>query len=128
MLNYNTTFKVYHPSIAIRIGERNIELDKLLQEHQALTWAYITAYNPFSQPLTEVENDSRHEQLMSHLKNYILFEGEGVGENKTWKPEKSFLIVGIGKKDAKEIGKKFGQNAIVFGMIAAPAELIILEH
>ncbi len=77
--------------------------------------------------LSDDENEKRHSELVSAVAVYRYYEGEGVGEDKTWKPEKSLLILSITKKDAIEIGKKFGQNAIVFGMIAAPPELIVLE-
>ena len=124
---YNTTeYKVYSPAIVIKIGIGNQVLNDLLISLNVSTWAYITAFNPFSKILTESENFKRHEELKVKIGNYKYFEGEGVGEDKTWKPEISFLIVGISLNDAIGIGKFYEQNAIVVGEINGVPELKIL--
>lgn len=122
----NTEYKVYSPAIVIKIGIANQELNDLLISVNATTWSYITAFNPFSKILTEPENLKRHEELKVKIGNYKFFEGEGVGEDKTWKPEISFLIVGISLNEAIEIGKFYEQNAIVVGEINGIPELKML--
>ncbi len=124
---YNTTeYKVYSPTLVIKIGIANQVLNDLLISFNASTWAYITAFNPFSKILTEAENLKRHEELKVKIGNYKFFEGEGVGEDKTWKPETSFLIVGISLNEAIEIGKFYEQNAIVVGENNGVPELKML--
>jgi hypothetical protein len=59
--------------------------------------------------------------------NYVTYEGHGVGEDPRWEPERSLFIIGISKDDASEIGKKFEQNAIVYGKIDFAPELLILN-
>ena len=54
-------------------------------------------------------------ELKDKIASYKFFEGEGVGEDKTWEPEISYLVVGISHEDAIKIGKFFEQNAIVIG-------------
>ena len=122
----NTEYKVYSPAIVIKIGIANQELNDLLISVNATTWSYITAFNPFSKILTEPENLKRHEELKVKIGNYKFFEGEGVGEDKTLKPEISFLIVGISLNEAIEIGKFYEQNAIVVGEINGIPELKML--
>ena len=122
----NTEYKVYSPAIVIKIGIANQELNDLLISVNATTWSYITAFNPFSKILTEPENLKRHEELKVKIGNYKFFEGEGVGEDKTWKPEISFLIVGISLNEAIEIGKFYEQNAIVVGEINSVPQLKML--
>lgn len=61
-------------------------------------------------------------------KNYATYEGHGVGEDPKWEPELSLLIIGITKIDAILLGKKFEQNAIVYGTINTLPELLILNE
>jgi hypothetical protein len=124
---YNATkYKVYSPSIVIEIGIANEVINDLLISVNATTWAYITAFNPFSKILTKAENLKRHEELKVKIGNYKFFEGEGVGEDKTWEPEISFLVLGISLNDAIEIGKFYEQNAIVVGEINGVPKLKML--
>lgn len=121
-----TNYIVDTLSLPIRITEYNCELNELLRNNKSKTWAYITAYNPFSEKLTDDVNISRNKELKSLLSNYKLYRGRGCGIDGKWEPEESFLILGISKKDAIAIGIKFEQNAIVFGRIDGVPELITL--
>ncbi len=126
---YTTTkFHVFIPPIIIEIGKRNAELDTLIKKDGQAEWAYLTAYNPYSKELTNKENLLRQSQLISKISDYKFYEGEGVGEDPTWKPERSILIVGIKKNEAIDLGKEFEQNAIVYGKINEVPELITLKN
>ncbi len=122
----NTIFKVIQPLMEIRIGFTCDQLETLLIENNCSEWAYITAYNPYSNMLSADQNSLRHEKLRDRLQHYRFFEGEGVGRNPDWLPEKSFLIIGITKSDAAKIGILYEQNAIVIGEKSKPAELLML--
>ena len=70
---YNATeYKVYSPAIVIKIGIGNQVLNDLLISLNVSTWAYITAFNPFSKILTESENFKRHEELKVKIGNQKL--------------------------------------------------------
>ena len=126
---YNKTkFHVFIPSIIIEIGKRNEDLDTLIKKEGQTEWAYLTAYNPFSKELIDKENLKRQSQLLSKISDYKFYEGEGVGEDPTWKPERSILIVGITKNEAISLGREFEQNAIVYGKIYEVPELIVLKN
>lgn len=113
----------------IKINEHHQELDKLLNKHESKTWAYITAYNPFSKKLSEDENIMRNKKLESLLiGNKIFYSGRGESINGDWPPEESFLILEISRRDAIKFAKKFKQNAIVFGCIQDVPELITINH
>ena len=112
--------------MVIKIGIVNQELNDLLISVNASTWAYITAFNPFSKILTKADNMKRHEELKVKITNYKFFEGEGVGEDKEWEPELSLLIIGIPINESIEIGKVYEQNAIVVGEINGVPELKML--
>lgn len=124
----NTKYKVFEPSITIEIGKFNQDLDTLLLKHNKGEWAFITAYNPYSRVLTDIENKIRHNELKELTTNYVTLEGYGVGEDSTWEPELSLFIIGISKDGASKIGKKFEQNAIVYGEFNNSPELIILNE
>ncbi len=123
----NTSYNVFDPPVSIRIGHRNTELDALLERRSHEEWAFITAYNPFSEILSDLENEERHHQLRKQIEQHSFFEGEGVGTNQSWKPERSFLILGISETDAVKLGEDFQQNAIVVGRRKGQARLVLLK-
>jgi hypothetical protein len=122
-----TDFNVYEPKITIKVGQINQELDRLLQNQNCLTWAYLTAWNPYSELTDDRTNEEKNNQLRNDLTGYILFDGEGVGYDQNWQPEKSFLILGIALDEAILIGKKYRQNAIVVGKIYEEHQLIWIK-
>lgn len=122
----STKFMVVDLPVVIEVNKKCIELDELLKQHNATEWAFITAWNPFSKALPDEENSRRHRELIQLVKEYPNWEGEGVGTDPVWQPEKSLLILGIPKKEAIAIGIQFEQNAIVYGRINEPAELLHL--
>ena len=122
-----TRYHVFNTGITICIDENNVLLDALLSKQDAKSWAYITAYNPFSQTLTDATNDARHLQLLHSVAAFSSFEGEGKGANESWPPEKSLLILGISKEQAIAIGNEYEQNAIVYGEAGQAAQLLLLR-
>ncbi|OLY90688.1 Protein of unknown function [Cnuella takakiae] len=121
----HTTYQVYRPSIAIKIGNTHPQLDALLATHDAVNWAFLTAYNPYSQVLPATENEQRNKALEALLAPYPYYAGAGMGEDPSWTPEASFRVLGIDCATAHQLGKQFGQNAIVAGIKGERAELII---
>jgi hypothetical protein len=124
----NTKYKVFEPTIIIEIGKFNQDVDNLLLKHNSNEWAFITAYNPYSRVLTQEENRVLHNKLKELTEKYVTFKGHGVGLDPTWEPELSLFIIGISKGDASKIGKEFEQNAIVYGEVNNPPELLILNE
>ena len=124
----NTKYKVFGSTITIEIGKFNQDLNNLILNHNSNEWAFITAFNPYSKVLTNDENKIRHYELKELTENYVTFEGHGVGEDPTREPELSLFIIGISKVEATKIGKKFEQNAIVYGELNNSPELIILNE
>ncbi len=126
-----TTYVAATPrgELRIRIGEHHPKLDKLLAEHDAETWAYITAWNPKSEPLTEQENQARQEELEEELRDagYAFFRGQGEADNGEWPPEDSVLVAGISREEAVRYGRSYRQNAIVYGRRGEAAELVSCE-
>ena len=124
----STKYMVFKPNLVIEIGVINDSLNDLVIQHNATEWAYITAYNPFSRILTDVENQERHLELKELTSPNLTFEGHGVGTDPAWEPELSLLILGISKEEAIVLGKRFEQNALVYGKINTVPELLILNE
>lgn len=116
--------------ITLRIGEASEQLDTLLREYGAKSCAFITAWNPGSIRLADRENEKRQGALIEEARRrgYALLTGRGVGTDGNWPPEDSILIIGIGRDDATEIGRFFGQLCIVYSEHGSPAELLLCQE
>ena len=124
----NTTYRVYLTlgEIEIRIGVMNLLLQEFLLSNNVESWAFITACNPYSVLQNADANTFLNTQLEAYLleKQYLFFKGVGVGDDDSWEPEASFMVLNIRKEDAVKLGKQFKQNAIVVGVIGNSPELI----
>jgi hypothetical protein len=112
----------------LNVDQPSPNLVRLHQKHQVTCSAYITAYNPFSNTLTQSENESRHQKLLSIVKAKKLayYEGEGQGLDCDWR-EKSLLILGLDLATAKQIGNDFEQNAVIWADANGVPQLILLR-
>ena len=109
--------------LLLRPGRKNYLLDNVLTAFRAKRWAFITAYNPGSIPMSDAINEEAHTELCRMLmrKGLVFFEGQGTSAG--WPSEKSVLVLGIGRDKAKKIGRKFTQNSIVVGKRGDSAKL-----
>ncbi len=125
----NADYCIVKPSLKLKVGEISSELDVFLMDNNAFYWAFITAWNPHTQILKEEENEKRHLDLMQTLfeGRYTFCEGYGESQDDRWPYEKSLMILDITKSDAMRLGRRFGQNAILYGALKSPAELVWLE-
>jgi hypothetical protein len=115
------------PGLVLRIGERNADLDELLEAEGAATAAFITAANPGGKKRGRWENEVANAALVKSQSEagFRCFEGEGRAPDGSW-TEKSVLVVGIPRADAEIVGRAFGQNAIVFAETGRAPELVVL--
>lgn len=122
-----TRYEVWTPRYTILIGERHPGLDALLGGQ---SWAFITAWNPGSQPLPEEENRRRQSRLEDALREgkWGYFQGAGVPEEGGWQAEESFLVAGISLEDALGLGKRFGQHAILWGLPGHAAQIFFIDE
>ena len=111
------------PPFEIRVGEPSAALDALLASLVADTWAFVTACNPASVPLSAEVNAERMNQLREVLTRFTRYPGEGADPAGEW-AEPSMLVVGIGRAEAVEVAKAFGQYAILAGVREGRVELV----
>lgn len=80
------------------------------------TYAFITASNPRSKLLSEQENVLRNRTLERDLKKVsrFVFPGLGIGSDGNWPAEESFWALDISPENAVALGRKYGQNALVW--------------
>ena len=114
--------------VALRIGEKNRELDELINAEGATTAAFVTAANPRGEARPEAENAVANSALQNLVSaaGYPHYFGEGRDARGTW-AEPSFLVVGIYRQNAEALGALFEQNAIVFCEAGRAPELILLD-
>jgi hypothetical protein len=125
----STDFIIEVPNgeLTMRCEHDNEAIDELLRKLGKRNCAFITAHNPGSVKLGSLENAQRHRELLHEVKRigYPHFPGRGVGRTSNWDPEESVFIVGISKGEAQELGRAFGQIAIVVKELGCRAELIL---
>ena len=123
-LQTNYVIETPNGEIVVRVGEKSELLDELLEKHQARSWVFLTAYNPYSKQLADNENRARQRELLKILEDGRLryFNGRGEGEN--WPFEPSVFIFDIERDRALQIARDFEQNAIVWGQMKEAAELV----
>ena len=124
----NTSYRLLERAdIVLRVGQFNLELLSLFDEFGTKTAAFVTAWNPFSTPLPLAENQKRNQDLLFWIqeRGLLCFEGIGEGDDGEWPGEESYLIIGIDRPKALEMGKLFNQNAIIWVGSSAVPELLI---
>ncbi len=103
-------------------------LERLLKQADIQSFTIITAYNPGSIPLSPEENRQRHVQLQERLVPQCRFLRDSIGQSPdgVWQ-EPGFWALDIDLEIAVELGREFGQNAIVCWKRGARPELWWLE-
>lgn len=114
-----------HENLTLRIGEYNQQLDTLLEQSGHYAWAWITAANPGAQQVSEKVNAARFRELLmlvsQHKFQYLA--ADAVPDSPGWPIEPGLFIFGITLQYALEIGRKFGQIAILAGGKNRPLQL-----
>ena len=120
-----TTYWIEAPRgwLRLRIGARDPALERLLAERGARSWAVITSDNPRSALLPPETNAQRRRILEAELPRGWL-RSWAVGDAGDWPPEIGCFVLGIGRAEAIAIGRRHGQNAIVFGLAGLAPELV----
>ena len=111
------------PPLLMKIGEQSDDLRVLLGSMGVETAAFMTAWNPRSEHLTDDENDDRQGALLTDIETIRLNYLVGYGQGEDWL-EYSYLVLGIDKDQATAMAMRFEQNAYVWIGPAGIPELI----
>lgn len=104
------------PVIILSIGQPCAQMIQLHKQHGVECSAFMTAFNPYSQPCTIEVNLYRQQQLIDELRKRSLKFVNGVGQHPVneWPGEPSLLILGLSLEAAKTLGTRFEQHALVW--------------
>ncbi|MFN7642255.1 MAG: DUF3293 domain-containing protein [Burkholderiales bacterium] len=125
-----TAYRVHRePGFTLRVGEASDELLAVHSRQGVDCSAYLTAWNPFSRPTDEAANAVRQAELLDALSRLGLVCLPGLGRHPSneWPGEDSVLALGLDLDEARALGARFEQNALVWSGADAVPQLILLR-
>jgi hypothetical protein len=125
-----TDYRVFGATAAVlHVGVRCPELALLHAAHHTTCSAFITACNPLGVSVAATVNQQRQEALAAQLSRRGLVAIAGIGERPggSWPGEPSYLVPGLTRAVAQQLGRQFEQNAIIWAGADAVPELILLR-
>jgi hypothetical protein len=139
-------------TFVLRVDVASPELLDLYHRHDVLQAAYLTACNPHSTVLSDADNRARmdalaqtlralagqgparlktrsnlHSPTDSDARSYTILQGRGTDPSGAWPGEASVLVLGTGEAEARELGTRFGQNALLHAGADAVPRLVLLR-
>lgn len=116
-------------AFVLRLDEASAALRDLHARHGATCSAFVTAWNPFSRALQAHENAARQQALVAELEQAgrVFVAGEGRHPSGHWPGEDSVLILDMSMDDARVLGVRLEQNAIVWNGPDAVPRLVTLR-
>jgi hypothetical protein len=113
----------------LRVGTNHVPLHTFFALYGTDSCAFVTAVNPRGQALDPTENQRRHAELRSVLeqRRCTHFEGVGAHPSNGWPPEPGILVFGLGLDEARGLGRRFDQDAIVWAGVDTRVRLVLLR-
>lgn len=117
------------PPFGLQVGSQCQELLALYKKSRVDCCAFISACNPFSEQLDPAVNIDRQAGVVHEVQGRGLSFIAGIGQHPSnnWPGEPSFLVLGLSMEAAKPMGRKHGQNAIVWCGPDALPRLVLLR-
>ena len=116
------------PGFVLHVGQPSAELKALHEQHGVACSAFLTAWNPGSRRRANEINQAAQSELEATLRAaaFPLFAGVAVDPTANWPAEQSVLILGIDRERAEQLGRHYGQNAILWMGADAVPEVVLL--
>ncbi|WP_316152572.1 DUF3293 domain-containing protein [Cupriavidus sp. BIC8F] len=113
----------------LRVDQPSAPLAALHRALGVASSAFITAANPFSLRCDDDANARRQQALAQDVARMGLRAIEAAGEHPAngWPAEPSFLVPGLSLEDARALGERYGQNAVVWSGADAVPRLVLLR-
>ena len=129
---YRATHYVAHTptgNFTLHIGEPCPALGDLMRQSGVSSAAFLTAYNPQSQVMSDLHNQQAQALLCAALDKMSLacYFGSAIDLSGNWPPEPSQLVLGISRVQALELVVKFKQNACLFIEESAIPKLLLAD-
>lgn len=118
-----------HWPLVLRIGVASDQLSELYRRCAVESAAVLTAWNPWSEPISGDENRAAQRRLCSELDQMRLKHqpARGVDPTGDWPAEDSRLVLGLDRATANSLAAKFKQNGFVWVSPRAVPKLILLR-
>ncbi|MBA4383838.1 MAG: hypothetical protein C0410_03815 [Anaerolinea sp.] len=112
--------------LTLSIGVPDPELDNLLSQFKACSYAYLTAYNPQSTTLSTDENMKRHQQLCSELdqRGFNYLTGKAIPDTGEWEPETCVFVFDMLRSTVLELCQAYAQDGAVVGELGSAPKLM----
>ena len=111
------------------VGQHSQSLAALQHDSGVHSSVFITAFNPYSKRCNEVENRQRQAALAEELRTLHLPFLAGMGKHPSghWPGEASFLVLGLSQPQARALGERHEQNAVIWIDDSAVPRLMLLR-
>jgi hypothetical protein len=105
--------------IILRVDQAAPGLEAWLAREHFECWAILTAWNPGSRLRPEMENRACQEALRHLLlaRGLRIFPGENRAQGGNWPAEATFFVPALAQEAALDLGRAFGQHAVLWGKI-----------
>jgi hypothetical protein len=114
-----TTYRLFLPggNCDLRLDMPSETLACWLETAGFDSFAILTAYNPGSLPRDEETNNAEQARLECDLleAGFEPYVGENVADGEDWPVEETCFVPGLPEALARELARRYGQNALVFG-------------
>ena len=113
----------------LRIGKTCPELGPLFAANDADCAGFLTAYNPRGTQQSDLKNEASHRLLHAQLSalGLTLIEGSGSEPGTNWPAERSYFALGLTRQGARDFGRAFDQDAIVWVGDDLVPQLVLLR-
>jgi hypothetical protein len=113
----------------LNVGRASPELALRLKFERTDSAAFITAWNPCGERVSDTENQAAQQRLLAEIKaqGFASLDGEGRDTSGRWPAEPSFLVFGISLEAAKKLAGQFHQNGFVYAGRDATPRLVLLR-
>lgn len=117
------------PEFSLLLDQRDAALSVLMAACQQTTAALLTAFNPLGVQCSVQENRRADAGLQLALRShglplYPTIASDPAGR---WPKEPGWLVLGLSRDDAIDIGRQFSQNAILWADADAVPRLHLLR-
>ncbi len=113
----------------LNVGQPSTELAEWFQTNNEDQAAYITAWNPFGEKISDDENHVAEQKLITEIESRDLsyLKGESSDPSGLWPSEPSLLVLGISLESAKVLVKRYRQDGFIYIGDDTKPQLILLR-
>lgn len=116
------------PPLRLTIGEQNDGARILFASFNVESGAFVTAWNPGGKSLDYAENLDRQADLLEKIEqlrlNYFVGRAEHPDQGSA---KDAYFVLGMTRAQAIELGREFGQTAIVWVSMSGTPELVPID-